>query len=528
MTTDEAFLQSVIDAPDDDTPRLVYADWLEDHQNPARAEFIRVQCSLDKMAVDDPRWPALRNREQELLQQYGWAWAEEFGWQVSEWVYRRGFIECVEMGLESSCDEILAVLQKAPIRHIRDTTQFFDLSGMVDSLPHLDRLTGLEFWGLCSFEDHLLGKILASPHLANLRTLILHHDRNGKITDENVLVEARHSPHRAKLQELAVNVDSMWRGPSRKILNSVATSPHLRNLRKLNLTNAGDKGNQPEMDLETIRALGQSPNLAGLEQLDMGNTSFSIEAWDEVLRWPWLSRLKWLRLHYARQVHPPSMMTVAELRNLPAYRQAFEQKVRTVDWDTEFNTPWFGNNSWESFSWAGLQQQHLFSMWQYVRRRDYDGLEAAFRKDCCRYASEAAAIAVDDLPFHRYQTALSAGLQQAVTTSTQHSDATSIYLRIRPDLRWEGKYHVSNETGQEPFEPHEERWYCGPLAEHGAPSFPEAAEVRTRFSERRQLDPGGVLHYLLARTVAAFGRCVSQNGVRVPVFISCMDAVFRM
>ena len=60
--------------------------------------------------------------------------------------------------------------------------------------------------------------------------------------------------------DLAVNVDSSWRGPSRKILNAMAASPYLRKLRKLNLTNAGDEGNQPEMDRETARAIGMSPN----------------------------------------------------------------------------------------------------------------------------------------------------------------------------------------------------------------------------------------------------------------------------
>src|SRR5262249_45676652 len=207
-----------------------------------------------------------------------WAWAEEFGTQLSAWVYRRGFIERVEMGLETSAEAILAILQKAPIRHIRDLSQFCDLSGVVDALPHLGRLTGLEFWGLYAFDNALLKKILTSPHLANLRTLILHHDRNGNIAEEKVLVEAMKAPYRANLEELAVNVDGMWRGPSRKVLSAIATSPSLRNLRRLNLTNAGDEGNHPQMDLKTTRALGASPNLAGLEALDLGQPSFPIQA----------------------------------------------------------------------------------------------------------------------------------------------------------------------------------------------------------------------------------------------------------
>jgi uncharacterized protein (TIGR02996 family) len=524
MIHNEALLGAVIERPDDDGPRLVYADWLEEHDEPARAEFIRVQCSLARLPAKDPRQPALQHREQELLGQYGWVWAEAFAPVVSEWAYRRGFIERIGMRLETSPDAILAVLRKAPIRHLRDTSQFCDLSGIVDALPHLGCLTGLELWYLYAFDNALLGTILASPHLANLRTLILHHDRNGNMAEERVLVEAMHSPHRANLEELAVNVDGTWRGPSRKLLNAIATSPYLGKLRKLDLTNAGDEGNRPQMDLKTARALGKSPNLAGLEELDLGRTSFSLKTWDEVLKWPWLSQLKWLRLHYARQVNPPSFLTVAEIRNLPAYRAAFEQRVPVVDWDTF----WGGGTYWRGLSWEGLQQQHLFSMWAYIRRQDYTGLEAAFRADCCKYASEAAAAAIDDLPFKRYQKDLAAGLKQAIAASASTPGATSIYLRIRPDLRWDAEYHVSGEAVREPFEPYESYSYVGPLANFAAPSFPEAAKVRDRFSEWKPLDPGGVRHYLLARTVAAFGRCVARNKAPVPVIFDCMYAVFRL
>src|SRR5262249_12551146 len=146
------------------------------------------------------------------------------------------------MCLETSSEAICAVLQKAPIRHIRDTSQFCDLSGLVEALPHLNHLTGLELWYLYAFKDALLKKLLTSPHLSNLRTLILHHDRTGNLAQQKVLVEAVSSPYRANLEELAVNVDSVWRGPSRRILNAMAASPYLRKLRKLNLTNAGDPG----------------------------------------------------------------------------------------------------------------------------------------------------------------------------------------------------------------------------------------------------------------------------------------------
>jgi uncharacterized protein (TIGR02996 family) len=41
----EPFLRAICDSPADDAPRLVYADWLEEHGDPFRAEFIRVQIA---------------------------------------------------------------------------------------------------------------------------------------------------------------------------------------------------------------------------------------------------------------------------------------------------------------------------------------------------------------------------------------------------------------------------------------------------------------------------------------------------
>jgi uncharacterized protein (TIGR02996 family) len=47
------FLQAIIANPVDDAPRRAYADWLERHGDPERAEFIRVQCDLGRLSLDD-------------------------------------------------------------------------------------------------------------------------------------------------------------------------------------------------------------------------------------------------------------------------------------------------------------------------------------------------------------------------------------------------------------------------------------------------------------------------------------------
>lgn len=74
MTDRAAFLAAICAQPDDDTNRLVYADWLEEYGEPERAEFIRVQIRLHQLLYGDGEMAFLqahidgaRARERELL-----------------------------------------------------------------------------------------------------------------------------------------------------------------------------------------------------------------------------------------------------------------------------------------------------------------------------------------------------------------------------------------------------------------------------------------------------------------------------
>jgi uncharacterized protein (TIGR02996 family) len=49
MSEREAFFAAMEQRPDDDLPRLVYADWLDDQGESAHAELIRKQCALAKL-----------------------------------------------------------------------------------------------------------------------------------------------------------------------------------------------------------------------------------------------------------------------------------------------------------------------------------------------------------------------------------------------------------------------------------------------------------------------------------------------
>ena len=346
MGREDSLLRAVIDAPDDDGPRLAFADWRESRGDADRAEFIRVQLRLARMRRDDPDRPAPARRQGELIREHGRRWAEALGPGVEEWVYRRGFVERVQMKLEAPARQIVGVLEKAPIRHIRDASQIDDLDGIVGALPHLDRLTGLEFWGLYAFTNRQVDELLSSPHLRNLRTLILHHDRNGNLVSDRVLTRAMASPHRANLEELAINVDGAWRGPSPGLVRAMAGSPHLCKLRSLTLSNAA-------LDLRTVDSIARSPALTRLERLDLGGCALTAEVWEAILSLPQLGRLRSIRLHRARLIDakgvqlgyiapvPDHLAGIVD-RVKPAYAEAFERLVTAVDWDTEYVSPHFG------------------------------------------------------------------------------------------------------------------------------------------------------------------------------------------
>ena len=64
----EAFLKAILESPTDAALRLVYADWLEEHGDPSRAEFLRLELKLLELPSDEERFPAFQKRLQELNQ----------------------------------------------------------------------------------------------------------------------------------------------------------------------------------------------------------------------------------------------------------------------------------------------------------------------------------------------------------------------------------------------------------------------------------------------------------------------------
>src|SRR5689334_19591780 len=88
---DAAFLAAIRDRPDDDLPRLVYADYLDERGDP-RGEFLRLQVERRTHPADDPRRHELLTREHELHRAHEEEWLGPLSAIVSSPEFRRGFI----------------------------------------------------------------------------------------------------------------------------------------------------------------------------------------------------------------------------------------------------------------------------------------------------------------------------------------------------------------------------------------------------------------------------------------------------
>src|SRR5262245_6194987 len=140
MTHEEAFLAAILESPDDDAPRLIYADWLEDHGDP-RAALIRVQCDLERhrrAAFGKPyvlsdglrrAWQiiALYAREKELLAEFGDIWTPGAidAVDVSQDIpglrghrFRRGFVDLLALPCKAWMSQGRELARLAPLTKI--------------------------------------------------------------------------------------------------------------------------------------------------------------------------------------------------------------------------------------------------------------------------------------------------------------------------------------------------------------------------------------------------------------------------
>lgn len=230
--TGEAILQSVLAEPEDDTPRLVYADWLEETGGPeeqARADFIRVQIELARLPKNDKGAKRLRAREKELWAAHKTAWLASLPETMrtrKAVAFQRGFYEELNLGTSmwASCADEL--FRAHPVFRLRPQGT-------------LDR--------------HKAGALVVVPHLTRIRVLKLTFDIEQPMTTLEILFN---TPFFSNLTTLDVSGTDF----GTRELGVLAASPLFPRLRVLELSDMhlGPKG---------VETLVESPRLEGLQRL---------------------------------------------------------------------------------------------------------------------------------------------------------------------------------------------------------------------------------------------------------------------
>lgn len=174
MTERDALYAAVLASPADDLPRLVFADWCDDHGEPDRAEFIRVQVELARLPADDPRRGPLEDREDELLD------AGHDRWKVPDIRGVQGFVRGFVELWDGTAEWLLAaadrLFDQAPIRvvRVRNADRY---AGRLTRLRGLARVEELDLSGNTLAAGGKLQRLLTDTPLDRLRTLRVGNNR---------------------------------------------------------------------------------------------------------------------------------------------------------------------------------------------------------------------------------------------------------------------------------------------------------------------------------------------------------------
>lgn len=307
----QEFLQAIIETPDDDTPRLVYADWLEEHGDQERAEYIRLQCELAKLDESDPRYVSLSRRSSEFYQAHGKKWARPIS-TLAEWFFfERGFVERINISAQTLLENAEAVFRSAPIHRIGllGSARFIEelatcryLSQVSELDVHADRCSlDVERGELDGIGDHGLAALARGPYLGRLKKLNL---RDAGATIRGIRLLAA-SPHLSSLEHLDLsNNDVRTAG-----LAALVESPHLSRVTALGLTSTG-------MHDRALGELASSRLLARLTELSLGFDRIGSSGLRALVSSPQAAGLTTLALSFTPQryrAHRPSLGDVGAI-----------------------------------------------------------------------------------------------------------------------------------------------------------------------------------------------------------------------
>lgn len=232
MSDHDALLQAIGAQPEEDTSRLMYADWLEENGQPERADFVRNQIALNQTDPSNDEYTERVRKNLSYLTGRVPQWKAELPRIPGvDWGdFRRGLIE------EAQATDPGPVVDRAPEIFAVPGIHILRLrwllpngrSSRVAELarrPELERLRSLRLVAARATAAALQG-LIASPHLRRLAVLDLH--GNGADDDTAAALADGRFPALAELW-LGSNVIGSRGG------RALAASPHLAGLRTLDL-----------------------------------------------------------------------------------------------------------------------------------------------------------------------------------------------------------------------------------------------------------------------------------------------------
>jgi uncharacterized protein (TIGR02996 family) len=263
--SDADFLRIILAEPDSDGPRLVYADWLDEHGQSARAEFIRVQCARSRLSVSDSRVPFLKERESVLLEQNRVPWSAPLSGLATKWDFVRGFPDQIRVEAGAFLTHAETLFRVVPVRHL----ELHDIQKWLSQLsrsPYLSRLAGLKLTG-GRLGDAAAKALAQSPYLEQLQVLDLGRQQIGN--DGAKALAAAENLHGLTSLELSDNAIGA-EGAS-----ALAASPHLGRLKTLNLRSnpIGPAG---------AEALLTSSRLVQLKSLNIAYAQVGVSAFESL------------------------------------------------------------------------------------------------------------------------------------------------------------------------------------------------------------------------------------------------------
>lgn len=301
---EDAFVQQIVATPDDDAPRLIYADWLEERGDP-RGEFIRLQCQRAAITRHHPDWENLLAKESALLKRFGSEWQQPIQRYASHARFERGFIEHIEVAAiphlrcADSVFRMFPTIRSLKINHLRD------LLGDVATSPWMDRIVNLDL-----SDNELGGRALRALVQSPFCQRLAHLKLNRCLLNQVSVACFADAPN-FKLTYLDVANNSLGASGA----DMLAGSQDLASLRRLNVASNHIDGtelialtkqptfrleflsiNSNQLGNEGVAAIAQCQQYSELKTLDLGNNRISNVGIQALAASPYLGKLEVLML----------------------------------------------------------------------------------------------------------------------------------------------------------------------------------------------------------------------------------------